>query len=349
MGPQIGSLERGVHIVVGTPGRVLKHLTKETIWADEMTTLVLDEADRMLDMGFSEDIEKIISFLPQKRQTLLFSATFPSGISKISSRIQNKPVHVDVTKEDKPAEIDQVWISVTREDRLASLLSALEHGAGTLNLVFCNTKIDCAKVATFLKEKDVPALAIHGDLEQHERTETLVQFSNQSASVLVATDVAARGLDIGKVDAVFNYELPQQPEVYIHRIGRTGRAGRAGQAFSLVTPREEERLVAIEAQLPADELERISLDGIAKQTRHLKTPMVTLAINGGRRHKIRPGDILGAITAKKTIPGSAVGKIDVLENKTYVAIHHEHLDTTLRLLNQDPIKGKPYKARRVSR
>ena len=348
MGPQIGSLERGVHIVVGTPGRVLKHLTKETLWADQMQTLVLDEADRMLDMGFSEDIAKIIAFLPQKRQTLLFSATFPEGISKISSRIQKKPVHVDVTALDVPAEIEQYWISVSRQQRQASLLEVLGHGAGTLNLVFCNTKIDCAKVATFLKDHDIPALAMHGDLEQYERTETLVQFSNQSASVLVATDVAARGLDIGKVDAVFNYELPQQPEVYTHRIGRTGRAGRQGQAFSLVTPREEERLEAIQAQMDAGSLERFELTGASQQKSHLMSPMVTLVVNAGRRHKLRPGDLLGAITARKTVPGDAVGKIDVLESRTYIAIHKDHTDIALQLLNSAPIKGKPYKVRRVS-
>lgn len=347
MGPQIGSLERGVHIVVGTPGRVLKHLTKETIWADEMTTLVLDEADRMLDMGFSEDIEKIIAFMPHKRQTLLFSATFPEGISNISSRIQKKPAHIDVTELDKPAEIDQCWISVPHQTRQKILLQALGHWAGTLNLVFCNTKIDCAKVAAFLKDNNIPALAMHGDLEQYERTETLIQFSNQSASVLVATDVAARGLDIGKVDVVFNYELPQQPEVYIHRIGRTGRAGRQGQAISLVTPREEERLVAIKAQLDSDDLKRIELSSVSRETNELTSPMTTLTVNAGRRHKLRPGDFLGAITAKKTVPGDAVGKIDVLEGKTYIAIKKDHIEATLQILNGEPIKGKPYKARAV--
>jgi len=345
IGPQIGSLEHGVHIVVGTPGRTLKHLKKETLRLKFVTTFVLDEADRMLDMGFSEDIESIISRLPRKRQTLLFSATYPDAISQISDRIQERPIRVDVTDIETPVEIEQFWIGAKRDSRLESLLRAVEYWAGTLNIIFCNTKIDCADITEYLLSQGILALAMHGDLEQIQRTETLILFSNQSATILVATDVAARGLDIGKVDVVFNYELPKQPEVYIHRIGRTGRAGSKGQAISLVAEREGRRLDAIQDHFPSHKIEAFDLDTVAERARDLVPPMSTIEINGGRRHKLRPGDFLGAITAGKEIPGSAVGKIDVLENRSYVAVHKAHQSKVVEILNRDPIKGRAFRAR----
>jgi ATP-independent RNA helicase DbpA len=345
IGPQIGSLEHGVHIVVGTPGRILKHLKKETLRLRSVTMFVLDEADRMLDMGFSEDIENIIEKLPRKRQTLLFSATYPDAISQISSRIQDRPLQIDVTDLETPAEIEQHWSSVTRATRLTSLLQAIEYWAGTLNIVFCNTKIDCAEITDHLISHGIAALAMHGDLEQIERTETLIQFSNESATVLVATDVAARGLDIGKVDVVFNYELPKQPEVYIHRIGRTGRAGRKGQAVSLVAEKEQRRLDTILTQPSSNEIIEFDLESAGERSPNLVPSMCTIEINGGRRHKLRPGDFLGAITATKGIPGSAVGKIDVLEDRSYVAVEKVHHSKAVEILNAEPIKGRSFRAR----
>ena len=347
-GPQVGSLVRGAHIVVGTPGRLLKHLKKDTLKLHSLTTLVLDEADRMLDMGFSEDIEEILDYSPNARQTLLFSATYPDQIEEMSSRIQREAIHVDVTDLEAPAEIEQHWVSTTRDTRELALIEALETFGGTLNIVFCNTKRECHEICELLTAEKIPVRAIHGDLEQFERTETLIQFANQSVSVLVATDVAARGLDIGKVDVVFNYELPEQPEIYVHRIGRTGRAGRKGRAISLVTAQESRRLDAIKAHPGASHIEQSQLGASDGQPGLLAAPMTTIEINGGRRQKLRPGDLLGAITATGEISGDSVGKIDVLENKTFLAISPKENLRAVKILNASPIKGRPFRARSLT-
>ena len=345
--PQVKSLERGVHIVVGTPGRVLKHLLSEALDLRALEMVVLDEADRMLDMGFSDEIDAILDHLPQQRQTLLFSATYPSGIAEISDQVQDDPIHIDVTEEDTSPEIEEHWSSVYHDERLDCLLDAMEDCAGTLNLVFCNTKSDVKQVTKFLQDENIAALSMHGDLEQFERTERLVRFANQSATVLVATDVAARGLDIGQVDVVFNYELPPKPEVYLHRIGRTGRAGRKGRAYSLVTDRELRRLDAIQETYPHTTLDEYALRRVDTPASELTPSMTTIEVSGGRRNKLRPGDLVGALTSTKEIPGDVIGKIDVLEKKSFVAVPAEHLKKAVAILNKAPIKKKSYRARAI--
>ena len=345
--PQVKSLERGVHIVVGTPGRVLKHLLSEALDLRALEMVVLDEADRMLDMGFSDEIDAILDHLPQQRQTLLFSATYPSGIAEISEQVQDDPIHIDVTEEDTSPEIEEYWSSVYHDERLDYLLDAMEDCAGTLNLVFCNTKSDVKQVTKFLQDENIAALSMHGDLEQFERTERLVRFANQSATVLVATDVAARGLDIGQVDVVFNYELPPKPEVYLHRIGRTGRAGRKGRAYSLVTDRELRRLDAIQETYPHTTLDEYALRRVDTPASELTPSMTTIEVSGGRRNKLRPGDLVGALTSTKEIPGDVIGKIDVLEKKSFVAVPAEHLKNAVAILNKAPIKKKSYRARAI--
>ena len=305
--PQVKSLERGVHIVVGTPGRVLKHLLSEALDLRALEMVVLDEADRMLDMGFSDEIDAILD-LPQQRQTLLFSATYPSGIAEISEQVQDDPIHIDVTEDDTSPEIEEHWSPVYHEERLDCLLDAMEDCAGTLNLVFCNTKSDVKQVTKFLQDENIAALSMHGDLEQFERTERLVRFANQSATVLVATDVAARGLDIGQVDVVFNYELPPKPEVYLHRIGRTGRAGRKGRAYSLVTDRELRRLDAIQETYPHTTLDEYALRRVDTPASELAPSMTTIEVSGGRRNKLRPGDLVGAPTSAKKSRATSLGK-----------------------------------------
>ena len=323
LGPQTASLQHSPHVVVGTPGRVLKHLGKGTVDLKALQTFVLDEADRMLDMGFSDELDAILKHLPADRQTLLFSATYPQAIAKISKRVQRNPTTVDVTDDEEPALITQYWCSVTRENRCAELVRALQAWGGSLNLVFCNTKIDCAEVADYLRAEKIVALALHGDLDQIERTRVLVRFANRSASVLIATDVAARGLDVDDLDAVFNFELPKQSDVYVHRIGRTGRAGKEGAAISLVEEREEWRLQDIESQLPPATLKHRGIPD-AKSSDHLLSPtMTTLQIGGGRKNKLRPGDLLGALTADGGVPGDAVGSIDLFDTYSYVAVRSD--------------------------
>jgi len=344
LGPQLASLQHSPHIIVGTPGRVLKHLRKETVTLQDLDTFVLDEADRMLDMGFAEELDAILEFVPRDRQTLLFSATYPESIAAVSRRIQRSPVTVDVTDDEQPAQITQVWCSVTRENRNAELVRALRAWGGELNLVFCNTKLDCAEVANYLRSKNIVAVALHGDLDQGERNEVLVRFANRSAAVLVATDVAARGLDVKDMDAVFNYELPKQPEVYVHRIGRTARAGKQGVAVSMVEEREEWRWQQIEELLPDAFPKHCGIPDAKRSADTLSPAMTTIRINGGRKNKLRPGDLLGTLTADGGVPGESVGSIDLFDTYTYIAVRNAETSKALRQLASRPIKGRKYRA-----
>ena len=299
----------------------------------------------MLDMGFADELNAILEFVPKDRQTLLFSATYPESIAEVSKRVQRNPVVVDVTDDEQPAQIVQSWCSVTRENRNAELVRALRAWGGELNLVFCNTKVDCAEVADYLVSQNIVAVALHGDLDQSERTEVLVRFANRSATVLIATDVAARGLDVKDLDAVFNYELPKQAEIYIHRIGRTGRAGKQGVAISLVEEREEWRWQEIEELLPDAFPKQCGIPDAKRSADTLSPVMTTIQISGGRKNKLRPGDLLGALTADGGVPGDSVGSIDLFDTRSYVAIRNAHAKKALRQLANRPIKGRKYRAR----
>ncbi len=347
IGPQIGSLERSAHVIVGTPGRVLKHLRQATLKLGAAKTLVLDEADRMLDMGFEDDLDAIVNFLPKKRQTLLFSATYPKSMATMSSRVLREPVVVDVTEDEQPAQIDQRYVTVTVENRQPLLVKALRAWGGELNLVFCNTRVDCAEVGRYLKSQNIVAVALHGDLDQSQRTQVLVQFSNRSASVLIATDVAARGLDVKDLDVVFNYELPKQPEVYVHRIGRTARAGNSGLAVSLVEAREQWRWNEIHQLLGGRPAKKYAVPDEAHGSAKLLPMMTTIEVNGGRKNKLRPGDLLGTLTADDVVPGTSVGKIDLFDTVTYVAVRVDDAQRAVQQLNSRPIKAKRYRARIV--
>ena len=227
MGPQIGSLEHGVHVVVGTPGRIRDHLGRGSINFDRLNTLVLDEADRMTDMGFYDEISGIVSACPERRQTLLFSATFPDDIRHATQHFLKQPVELKVEAQHDASRIEQRFYAVASEARNAAVASLLKHYRPVSTLAFCNTKIHCRELADALRRQGFSALALYGDLEQRERDEILVQFANQSCSVLVATDVAARGLDIQTLGAVINVDVSKDTEVHIHRIGTPGGARNA--------------------------------------------------------------------------------------------------------------------------
>lgn len=347
-GPQLGSLEHGAHIIVGTPGRVLKHLRKGSLKLDQVKTLVLDEADRMLDMGFYDDIAEIVAATPGSRQTLLFSATYPDAIKQISASMQKKPSRISVEATHTQSKIEQVFYEVTGNGkRLAALVALLGHYNPASCAIFCNTKQQCQEIADTLLAKGFSALALHGDLEQRDRDQVLVRFSNKSCSILVATDVAARGLDIKDLAAVINFELSQDPEVHIHRIGRTGRAGKAGLALSLYIAAESHRVNAIE-DYQKSPISIAAIDGL--QVSHksdLRPPMVTLCIEGGRKAKVRPGDILGALTGESGIAGSQVGKIDIFDHQAYVAIERSMADRALEQLSTGKMKGRYFNARKL--
>ena len=343
MAPQLASLERAPHIVVGTPGRILKHLQKESLKLDGVKTLVLDEADRMLDMGFHDDIMRVISILPKQRQTLLFSATYPDEIKTISETIQNNPVDVCVETQHDNSIIKQIFYEIISGDRNKALIALLRHHRPESSIVFCNRKQQCQDVANALWKAGFHALALHGDLEQKERDQVLVQFSNNSSSILVATDVAARGLDIKDLPAVINYELSPDPEVHVHRIGRTGRAGNEGLALSLYMPAEANKVKAIEKYQNSP----IKLDRTSSFRNQgdfeLIPPMVTLSIGGGRKNKVRAGDILGALTADKSLSGKQIGKINISDTLAFVAVERDVANQALKILSEGKIKGRKCK------
>jgi ATP-independent RNA helicase DbpA len=345
-GPQLGSLEHGAHIVVGTPGRMLDHLRRGTLELKSLRMLVLDEADRMLDMGFQDDLKTIIAAAPRNRQTLLFSATYPESIAAMSATVQSQPVTVKVEAVHDSQQIKQLFYLVEREKRTAALAQILGHYRAESTLVFCNTKKECQEVADTLKQRGFSALAIHGDLEQRERDQVLARFANKSVSILVATDVAARGIDIKELSAVINYELTRDPEVHIHRIGRTGRAGEQGLALSLVTDADRRRATAIEDAL-GETIVRVEVETLTMpSTATHEAPMVTLCIEGGRKNKMRPGDILGALTGEAGISGSEVGKINIFDFHTYVAIRRPSAKLALERLSANKIKGRFFKVRK---
>jgi len=348
-GPQAGSLEHGSHIIVGTPGRIEDHLNRGTLSLFDVNMVVLDEADRMLDMGFQETLDNIIGEIPENRQTLLFSATFPKQIQSISHRIMNNPAIIKIEDSHDHSSIEQHFYKIEDElERFIGLRLLLAKFQSESTLVFCNTKIETQEVADNLNNYGFNALAIHGDLDQKDRDQTLIRFSNKSTSILVATDVASRGLDIDKLDTVINYNVAHDPEIHTHRVGRTGRAGASGIACTLYNHREAHKIASldlnIDAILDTEELPSKNLLDIKGR----KPSMVTLQIDGGKKQKIRPGDILGALTGKTGISGKQVGKINLSEQWTYVAVSRDAAYAALDKLNNDKIKGRSFRVRLIN-
>lgn len=344
--PQASSLEYGAHIIVGTPGRVEEHLRRETLDLSHLKTLVLDEADRMLDMGFEASLQTIVDCTPPNRQTLLFSATFPESIQKISQHILREPEQVKVESLHDDNVIRQHFYRVHDDaERQRAVKLILMSSQASSAVVFCNTKKEVQSLAERLAADGFSVLSLHGDLEQRDRDQTLIQFTNQSATVLVATDVAARGLDIDSVEVVINYHLAHDAEVHVHRIGRTGRAGKKGFACSLFTDRQEYKMTQLSEML-GQEIVAEPLPGpeVLNQ-RPVRAPMVTLLIDGGKKQKIRAGDILGALTGEGGIAGDAVGKIVITDLRAYVAVAKKSSQAALNKLNEGKLKGRKIRAR----
>ncbi|MFT6141252.1 MAG: ATP-independent RNA helicase DbpA [Psychromonas sp.] len=343
-GPQIGSLEHGAHIIVGTPGRIEDHLRKGTLRLDDLEVLVLDEADRMLDMGFQASIDAIIDQAPKQRQTLLFSATFPEKINNIAKRIMTDPVMVKAESKHDDSVIAQHFYKVENsQDRMIALRLLLQKYQPESSVVFCNTKIEVQEVANELANRGFNALALHGDLDQKDRDQALIRFSNKSATILVATDVAARGLDIDNLSAVFNYHIAHDQELHVHRIGRTGRAGNKGLAFSFYSDKEHQKVTVLEDYLDrsisAEQLPLLNL--LDKEP--LQSNMITIRIDGGKRQKIRPGDIVGALTGENGIKGDQVGKIHVSDNWSYIAVQRDVIKVAFKKLSEGKLKGRTFR------
>ncbi|TNV22602.1 ATP-dependent RNA helicase DbpA [Buttiauxella sp. B2] len=342
-GAQRDSLQHAPHVIVATPGRLLDHLKKETVKLDALQTLVLDEADRMLDMGFADAIDEVISHAPQDRQTLLFSATWPTAIAAISSRVQRSPETIEIDSVDELPSVEQQFYEISRNGKISLLQKLLSKHQPASCVVFCNTKKDCQAVCDALSESNQSVLALHGDMEQRDRDQTLVRFANGSSRVLVATDVAARGLDIKALEMVINYELSWDPEVHVHRIGRTARAGESGLAISLCAPEEAQRASVLAEML------NLSLNWQPAPTggtiKPLEAAMATLCIDGGKKAKMRPGDILGALTGDMGLDGADIGKIDVHPMHVYVAVRQSVASNAWKQLQQGKIKGKGVRVR----
>ncbi|XTZ40337.1 ATP-dependent RNA helicase DbpA [Salmonella enterica] len=340
---QRDSLQHAPHIIVATPGRLLDHLQKKTVTLECLQTLVMDEADRMLDMGFSDAIDEIIRYAPVSRQTLLFSATWPEGIAAISHRVQRDPQTIEIDTVAALPAVEQQFFEVSRSGKIHLLQSVLSEHQPASCVVFCNTKKDCQQVCDALNEAGQEALALHGDLEQRDRDQTLVRFANGSARVLVATDVAARGLDIKSLELVVNYELAWDPEVHIHRIGRTARAGESGLAISFCAPEEAQR-ANILADMLQLKLNWLNVPASGKVV-PLAAEMATLCIDGGKKAKMRAGDVLGALTGEMGLDGADIGKITIHPAHVYVAVRQHVARQAWKQLQNGKIKGKSCRVR----
>ncbi|KAG4080921.1 hypothetical protein HA402_010092 [Bradysia odoriphaga] len=343
--PQAESLQRGAHIVVGTPGRIQDHLDRASLDLSLLQTLVLDEADRMVDMGFYDEIAHIVASCPNSRQTLLFSATYPDNIRKASARFLKNPLEIKVESQHDASRIEQLFFEIDPDQRLDAVTRLLNHYRPISALAFCNTKVRCRELVDYLQEQGVSAQALYGDLEQRERDEILIQFANQSCSVLVATDVAARGLDIQSLAAVINVDVTKDTEVHVHRIGRTGRGEEKGLALNLCSP-EEMRWANLVEQYQGKDLQWADLNTLkVKADRPLRAAMVTLCIMGGKKDKLRPGDLLGALTGEAGLSFEQVGKINITEFNSYVALDRRIAKEAFGKLSNGNIKGRRFKMR----
>ena len=347
---QRASLENGAHIVVGTPGRIMDHLERASLDLAGLKTLVLDEADRMLDMGFMDDIRTVVRQTPPARQTLLFSATYPEGIASLAKDFLREPVHIEIKAQAAQVTIEQRFYEITRPQKFEVVAKLLLHFRPVNTLAFCNTKQQCKDLVDYLQQQGIDARALYGELEQRERDQVLTQFANRSCAVLVATDVASRGLDIDQLAAVINVDITPDPQVHVHRVGRTGRAGAAGLALSVATLNDMGRVGAIEVYQKMSST-WYGLDTLTPASNQpLLAPMVTLQILGGRKEKIRAGDVLGALTHAEGGPAytrEQIGKIQVTEFCTFVAVARDIAQAACAKLNAGRVKGKSVKVRLV--
>lgn len=405
---QIKSLKTGVQIIVGTPGRVMDHMRRKTVKFDNINMVILDEADEMLDMGFREDMETILTETPEDRQTVMFSATMPKAIMDIARNFQKDARIIKVVrKELTVSNIEQFYYEVRPKNKTEVLCRLIDIYNPRLSVVFCNTKRQVDELISELKGRGYFADGIHGDMKQQQRDRVMDDFRSGKVDILIATDVAARGIDVDDVDMVFNYDIPQDEEYYVHRIGRTGRAGRSGMALSFISGKEVYKLKDIERYCKTkilakpvpllDDVKNTKLDNMFDKIRqtieeggltdmvnlveehvnqeeytsmdmaaallkmligdtldredeveefHFDTDkddsrMVRLFINIGKKDKIKPANILGAIAGESGMPGKLVGAIDMMDNYTFVDVPAIHAEKILKAMNDNvQIKGR---------
>lgn len=401
---QIRSLKSGTQLIIGTPGRVMDHMRRKTVKMENVHTVVLDEADEMLNMGFREDIETILEGVPEERQTVLFSATMPKPILDITKRFQKNAELIKVTKKELTVpNIEQFYYEVKPKNKEEVLSRLLDIYNPKLSVIFCNTKKQVDLLVNGLLGRGYFAAGLHGDMKQAQRDRVMDGFRKGKTEILVATDVAARGIDVEEVEAVFNYDLPQDDEYYVHRIGRTGRAGRVGRSFSFVTGKEVYKLKEIQRycktkiyaqKVPSlDDVANTKMDKLMETINRIieeedlttyfqmiqaevndsdytsmdiaaallklcsgtkeedgedmfedtgaeEPGMVRLFINIGKKHKAKPGDILGALAGESGLPGKVVGTIDMYDKYTFVEVPREYARDILNAMDHAKIKGK---------
>jgi ATP-independent RNA helicase DbpA len=343
--PQLASLEVAPDVVVGTPGRILELIAENALSLEHIGSFVLDEADRMLDMGFIEDIRSLAKRLPKTAQTLLFSATFSEDIRAIAATLLRDPVEVAAALDEAP-KIDE-WVHVVEDgQRHWAVMQVLADKAPEAALVFCNTRKETAALTGALQREGHAADALHGDLEQREREEVLARFANGSLRVLVATDVAARGIDIAGLPMVLSAEIASDADQHVHRIGRTGRAGETGLAVAIVTPGEAHWRRSIEAARGAPFPER-GLRLSPQRPKPAPAAFRTLQIDAGRQDKLRPGDVMGALTGAAGLPAEAVGKIRLYPTRCYVAVARAQAEKALAKLREQGIKGRKLRVKAI--
>jgi ATP-dependent RNA helicase DbpA len=335
---QAESLAKGAHILIGTPGRIQDHLAKETLVLDTIKTLILDEADRMLDMGFYDEIVKIGSNMPRGKQTLLFSATFPENIEKLAKALLNQPLSIKVDTVIEKNKIDEIVYETS--DKFKTLTTLIQSYKPESLLIFCNTKVEVISLTDTLRGRGHSVIDIHGDLDQRDRNESVIAFSNGSKRILVATDVASRGLDIKNIELVINYDLPFDTEVYTHRIGRTGRADATGKAISLFTAKDSEKCSYVLDKAKKAQMKDLRVDAQFK----MQSSYDTLCLHGGKKTKLRAGDILGTLCKEIGIDNKLIGKINITDTKSYIALHHTVIDEVVKALKKVKIKKKKYMA-----
>ncbi len=337
-GRQTLSLSHGAHIIVGTPGRILYHLKEQNLNASSIDTLVLDEADRMLDMGFLEDIEKVISYIPKQRQTLLFSATYEENIKELSSHILDNPLFKSVDEGHNKSTIKELFLNTSNKRRnLARIFSTYKPNSV---IIFCNTKIECDELDSYLYDGGFDPLVLHSDFEQKQRDEIITLFSNKSYPILIATDVASRGLDIDDIDLVINYDLANDLNVHTHRIGRTARAGKSGHAISLYTDLDESRVDEFKENR---DIEFLSEDDLSDEEYKLESNLKTIYISGGKKLKLRPADILGSLIQDNGLAKEEIGKIKIFPMCSYVALDKNAYEKKIKASESLKIKGKYFR------
>ena len=401
---QIRSLKSGTQLIIGTPGRVMDHMRRKTVKMENIHTVVLDEADEMLNMGFREDIETILEGVPEERQPVLLSATMPKPILDITKRFQKNAELIKVTKKELTVpNIEQFYYEVKPKNKEEVLSRLLDIYNPKLSVIFCNTKKQVDLLVNGLLGRGYFAAGLHGDMKQAQRDRVMEGFRKGKTEILVATDVAARGIDVEEVEAVFNYDLPQDDEYYVHRIGRTGRAGRVGRSFSFVTGKEVYKLKEIQRycktkiyaqKVPSlDDVANTKMDKLMETINRIieeedlttyfqmiqaevndsdytsmdiaaallklcsgtkeedsadmfedtgaeEPGMVRLFINIGKKHKAKPGDILGALAGESGLPGKVVGTIDMYDKYTFVEVPREYARDILNAMDHAKIKGK---------